>query len=215
MMRNIIGLKAVKGREKRVRLFFNDDSKLDLLAEVALKEGLGTGQEVTDDRLASLTAADNYQRCCNAAIRLLGYRPRSEAEIRQRLRQRGFDNEYIEKALTKLKGQGLVDDTAFARFWKDNRETLRPRSRRLTRLELQKKGLQREIIESILTELDDNETAYRAALKARRLPQADYQGFRRRLGEYLMRRGYGWDVINSTVEKVWRERTGAAGAKTI
>jgi len=55
--------------------------------------------------------------------------------------------------------------------------------------------------------VDDDESAYQAALrKARNLPLSDYQSFRRRLGEYLKRRGFGYGVINHTVERIWQEQ---------
>jgi regulatory protein len=212
----ITGLKAVKGREKRVKLFLDNGTTLELLTEIALKEDLRSGQDITDDRMTSLEAINGQQRCYNAATRLLAYRPRSESEMRQRLRRRGYDSNCIEKSLAKLKEQGLVDDTDFARFWKENRNTFRPQSRRLTRLELQRKGLEKSIIENVITELDDNDSAYRAAsARAKRLPRTDFQAFRRKLGEYLMRKGFGWEVINITVEKVWKEPSGTTGGDNI
>jgi regulatory protein len=198
-----------KSREKRVRVFVDGKYTCTLLAEVVLKEGLRVGQELSAGQIEALTGKDHYQRCLNAAIRYLGYRPRSEAEIKQRLQRHGYDNDCTEKALTKLKEQGLVDDTAFARFWKDNRESFSPRSRRLTGLELRRKGLSNDIIEQVTGEIDDSESAYQAALsKARRLSPVDYRDFRRRLGAYLGRRGFGYDVIHDTLERVWREHAG-------
>jgi len=55
--------------------------------------------------------------------------------------------------------------------------------------------------------VDDDNSAYRAATsKARGLPLSDYQSFRRRLGEYLKRRGFGYGVIKHAVERVWQEQ---------
>jgi len=208
-MSKITRLIAGKSREKRVNVYLDGKFAFSLLAEVALKEALKVGQELSEADLEELTGGDRYQRCLNAAIRYLGYRPRSEAEIRQRLRKHGFDDAHTEKALARLKEQGLVDDTAFARFWKDNRESFSPRSRRLTKLELQRKGLDSEIIELVISEVDDSDSAYRAALgKVRRLSPSDYQLFRRRLGEYLGRRGFDYDIINETVARVWKEYVG-------
>ena len=209
-MSKITRLEKAKSREKRINVFLDGKFAFGLLAEVALKEGLKVGQELNDARKEALAGADSYQRCLNAAFRLLGYRPRSEGEIRQRLQRRGFDGECTEKAVARLKEQGLVDDAAFARFWKDNRESFSPRSRRLTKLELLRKGLDSNIIEQVIREVDDGESAYRAALsRARRLSLSDYRSFRRRLGEHLGRRGFGYDVISKTVERFWKEYGGA------
>ncbi len=206
-MAKITGIKKGKGREKRVNVYVDGKPALALLAETALKQGVKIGQEVTENKLTTLAELDRYQRCLNTALRFLGYRPRSEAEVKQRLQRHGFDVECIEKTLAKLKEQGLVDDTAFASFWRENRETFRPRSRRLTKLELKRKGLSSEIIEQIISEIDDTDSAYRAALKkARTLSNIDYQDFRQRLVGYLGRRGFSYDVIKEITERVWQEK---------
>jgi regulatory protein len=205
-MSKITGLVAKKGREKRVKVFLDGRPAFDLLREVVLKEGLMVGQELSEGRLEALAGLDRYQRCLNAAIRYLGYRPRSESEVRQRLRKHGFDAGVTEKAIARLKEQSLLDDAAFARFWKDNRESFSPRSRRQTQLELRRKGLAIDVIEPVVEEIDESDSAYRAALsKARRLPSDDYQVFRRRLGAFLARRGFGYDIINETVARLWKE----------
>jgi regulatory protein len=205
-MSKITGLKPGRTREKRINVFLDGKLAIGVLAETALKEGLTVGQELTASRLEALAGQDRFQRCHNAAIRFLGYRPRSEAEIRQRLQRRGYDGDCIEKTIARLKEQGLIDDVAFARFWKDNRQEFSPRSRRLTKLELQRKGLSREAIEQVISELDDRESAYRAALKrARRLTTSDYLMLRRRLAEYLGRRGFSYGIIDETTRRIWQE----------
>ena len=205
-MSKISGLVKGKGRDKKIRVYLDGEYSCTLLAEIVLKEGLWVGMELTAGQVEALTGADHFQRCLNAALRYLGCRPRSEVEIRQRLQRRGYDSACTEKALSRLKELGLVDDTAFARFWKENRESFSPRSRRLTALELRRKGLDRDIIEKVICEIDDSQSAYRAALgKARRLSLSDNADFRRRLAGYLVRRGFGYDVINETVKKIWQE----------
>ena len=211
-MSKITRLTVCKSREKRVNIFLEGKLTFNLLAEVVLKEGLKVGQELSESRLETLAGLDHYQRCLNAAIRYLGYRPRSETEIRQRLHQRGFDSGCTEKAVARLKDQGLVDDTAFARFWKDNRESFSPRSRRQTKMELRRKGLPTDVIESVINEINESDSAYRAAQgKARRLPLTDYRLFRRRLGAHLSRRGFGYGIINETVARIWEECGGQTG----
>jgi regulatory protein len=193
-------------RGQRVNIFLDEKFAFSLEAEVAIKEGLRTDQSLSEGEIEALKKADLFQRCLNAAFRLLNFRPRSESELRERLHRRGFDDQNVAAVLTKLKEQGLVDDLAFAQFWKDNRESFRPRSQWLTRLELRQKGVAQEIINQVAAQVDDEVSAYRAAVaKARRLSTADYNGFRRRLGQYLKRRGFGYGLIKPTVERVWQE----------
>ena len=210
-MSKITGLKMGKSREKRVNVFLDGMFSFSLLAETAVKKSLKIGQELSDNEIEELQDNDRYQRCFNAAIRFLGYRPRSESEVRQRLQRHGFDSECREKTIGRLKEQGLVDDSEFARFWIENRETFSPRSRKLTSLELRRKGLDRDTIERIVSLVNENVSAYRAAIsKANRLDSNDYHSFRRRLGEHLVRRGFGYDVIKETVERAWKEQCGTA-----
>ncbi len=205
-MNKITGLRPGKSREKRVNVFVDGKFVFSLKAEVAAKEGLQIGQELSTSQVEALVTSERFRRCRDAAARYLSYRPRSEAELREKLKQRGFGDDSIEAVLTKLKEQGLVDDVAFAEFWKENRESFRPRSQRLTRLELGRKGVASEIVNQVVGTVDDSGSAYRAALsKAARLSLSDFPAFRRRLGEYLRRRGFSYDVINHTVDRLWRE----------
>jgi regulatory protein len=208
----ITGLKMGKSREKRVNVFLDGGFSFSLLAEVALKQGLKKGQEISESEIEELKGTDHYQRCYNAAVRYLAYRPRSESEVRQRLHRHGFDTECTEKTIGRLKEQGLIDDTEFARFWIENRETFSPRSRRLAVLELQRKGLDKNTIEKIADKVNDNESAYRAAVKkANRLAATDFATFRRRLGAHLTRRGFGYEVVKETIERTWKELGENAG----
>jgi len=167
---------------------------------------LKVGEEITDGRIKELTEDVGLARGLNLAYRFLSYRPRSEAEMKDRLHRRGFEDSKIEIVINKLKEQNLLDDTAFAQFWKENRQMFRPRSQRLTRMELRKKGVADEIIDEVTEKLDDMESAYQAALsKAQLLPKQEYEVFRRRLGDYLKRRGFGYAVINQTVKRIWQE----------
>ena len=206
-MSKITALRIGKGRKKRVNVFLDDRFAFSLEAEVVIKEGLQVGQELSASQIEALAKSDHFHRCLNVATHYLGYRPRSEFEVRERLQRRGFDDNTIGVVITKLKEQRLVDDMEFARFWKENRDSFSPRSQWLTKLELRQKGVTNDIIEEMVGTIDDGDSAYRAALsKARRLSRSDYQDFRHRLGEYLKRRGFGYGVINLTVERVWEER---------
>jgi regulatory protein len=205
-VKQVTALRSGKGRRKRVNVYLDSKFAFSLEAEVVLTERLKVGEELSDEQISALAKADNFQRCLNAALHYLSYRPRSESELRERLYRRNFDEESIGRVVARLEELGLVDDMEFAQFWQDNRQAFSPRSSSLTRLELRRKGVAEEVISQVVTPASDGDGAYRAALgKARRLPVSDYQSFRRRLGEYLRRRGFSYGVINNTVQQLWQE----------
>jgi len=206
-VRKITAIRVGKGRGKRVNVFLDGKFAFSLEDEVVVTESLQVGQELSAGQIEALARAEHFRHCFNTAARYLSYRPRSESELRERLHWRGFDDNSIEAVIARLKEQGLVDDAAFAQFWKDNRESFSPRSRWLTRLELRRKGIANEIIDQVVNTVNDDNSAYQAALtKARNLSPTDYQDFHRRLGEYLKRRGFGYGVINHTIQQLWQEQ---------
>jgi regulatory protein len=147
------------------------------------------------------------QDSLDAAYYYLGYRPRSEGEIRQWLRKRGFANEVTEEAIAKLREQNLTDDLAFAQFWKDNRLSFRPKSKGLLKRELRDRKVASEIIEEVTKDINDEEIAYK--LGSGRLPalaHLDYRTFYRRLSSYLAYRGFGYEVIKRTASLLWQEK---------
>lgn len=193
-------------RKNRLNLFLDGRFALGLSTDVAAQVSLRVGDEVDGDRLRALREAEASADAISAALRLLSYRPRSETELRQRLARRGAPLALVDSTIQRLRELGLVDDAAFARAWVESRERASPRGQRLLRQELRAKGVNSDASRELVEGVDDAEAALRAS--ARRaaslsgLPQAE---FRRRLGDFLRRRGFDYETIRLTVERRWRE----------
>lgn len=141
----------------------------------------------------------------DAALRFLGYRSRSEAEVRVRLARR-HSPQVIDRVIAVLRQQGYLDDEAFARQWRSRRERLRPRGSALLRRELLQLGVSSETANEALTGFDEPRSAYRAAKGlALRLKGSSEAQFRQRLWAHLRRRGFDAAVIGDTVQLLWRE----------
>lgn len=150
---------------------------------------------------------DAYKHCLDVAYRYLNYRPRSEEEIKKRLQGRGFSIEVVEKTIEKLKEQDLINDLAFAEFWKEARLSNKPKSRRLIIKELSEKKVENDIIRQVTESIDDEGNAYTLGHnRARTLINLDWVDFRRRLANFLAYRGFGYEVIKHTVDILWEER---------
>jgi len=203
----VITALRLNDRKKQVSVFIDSSFSFSIGDEVAVKAGIKVGQHLSAEQIKELKQVNIFQNCFEAALHYLGYRPRSEAEVRQRLHRRGFNAEVVDRVVIVLKERSLIDDEAFAQYWKDSRQSFRPRSRRLIKLELRQKGVASETANEIVADLDDETAAYRAGLKkARVLSGSDHSEFRRLLVGYLRRRGFDYGTISAVVARLWQER---------
>ena len=146
------------------------------------------------------------QKALGRALNLISYRQRTEAELRRRLLEKA-EPDVVETAVERLKERGLIDDAKYARDWADSRTRRSPRGSRMIVRELVSKGVASSLAESSVEDLDDDATARDAASRfARRLADADYESFHRRLWGHLRRRGYGAGVSRRAIARLWRER---------
>jgi regulatory protein len=136
----------------------------------------------------------------NAAYRLLTYRPRSRAELTQKLQDRQFPVAVIEAVLEDLVRFGYVNDRQFAEQFASSRIRLRGFGRRRIEVELRNKGIDRQIIDEALAGVLDIDaeidTAKKAAeRKLNTMKAVDREAKYRRLAGFLERRGFSYDVI--------------------
>lgn len=203
-MKKITALQAQKRDPNRVNLYLDGEYAFGLARIVAA--WLKVGQELSEEKIAALQAEDSRERAYQQAMLFLSYRARSEAEIRQNLRKHEIPDAVIEDTLDRLRRERLADDRQFAQAWVENRSTFRPRGRRALSVELRRKGLSEENAQAALAGLDEDALAYEAGLKqARRLSGLEWNDFRKKLGEFLARRGFGYGVIAPTVARIWNE----------
>jgi regulatory protein len=148
------------------------------------------------------------------AARFLGTRPRTRWEVERRLRRAGATDDVVTATAERLTELGYLDDAAFARWWGEQRDRHAPRGSRMIEVELRAHGVPREVIEAYREEhaapdrapedaalpADEPARARHALdrhLRGRPLP-VDQAGLRR-LGMYLVRRGFAPDVVRDTL----------------
>jgi regulatory protein len=203
-MKKITALVVQRKNPNRVNVHLDGEFAFGLSRIVAA--WLRVGQELTEEKIEQLVAEDGRERAFQQAMLFLSYRARSEAEIRQNLRKHEYPETVIEHTLERLRRDGLANDDQFAQAWVENRNTFRPRSRRMMAMELKQKGLADEAIQSAIETVDDEASAYEAARKrAARFKGLEWIDFRKKLSEFLARRGYSYAVIAPVVTRIWNE----------
>lgn len=144
-----------------------------------------------------------WLRAYQAAIRYLALRARSVDEMRKYLDKKGFDEQIIDAAIAKLEQDNLLNDHEFASMFVDQRERFKPKSKFALAFELKKKGVEADIIESCLIDIDEYQSALSAIEPKIKLWQGyDGEKFKKKVMNYLRNRGFSYEVCISTFNKV-------------
>lgn len=205
MAGTVTALKFQKSNRQRVSVYLDDAYAFGLPDTIVAQ--LSIGQTLSDEQLAELQERDNLERAYQRTLGLLAHRARSVAEIQRYLGRLEVTPEATAIIVERLTTHGYLDDLQFAQAWVSDRERFRPRSPAALRNELREKGVSQQIIAQVLSEIDQDASAYRAAeAYARRLQHLDERSFRQKLGNHLLRRGFAHDVVWRTVDQIWHEQ---------
>lgn len=151
---------------------------------------------------------DLYDKYLNGTLRFLSYRGRSEKEIRDYLQKKNAPAEVIEKIIAYCKEYNFLDDEKFAKDWVRSRTTYRLKSKWIIKMELQKKGIDPEIIDKTLNSKDNEEI--NDSQQVKKLIEkllSRYKGLSRdvlyqKLGGFLARRGFSWEIIKKSIDDI-------------
>jgi regulatory protein len=203
-MKKITAISVQKRNPNRVNIHLDGEFAFGVARITAA--WLKIGDELSDEKIAKILAEDTREWAYQQALLFLSYRVRSEKEIRQNLQKHEMTDDVIEETLERLRKAGLANDNEFAQAWVENRSTFRPRSRRALAMELRQKGLDDETVSSVISEVDEDALAYDAAQKrVGRLKGLEWNDFRKKLSEFLARRGFPYSVISPVVTRTWGE----------
>ena len=136
----ITALLSLPRRRNLVNLFLDGALAFTLHRSLVQEAGLFVGRELSQDEVQTLREQEEFRSALDAAYRFLAHRPRSEAEVRTRLRRRKVEASLIDRVVARLKEQRFLDDVAFAQQWAENRAYHSPRSRAMVRFQCCRKA---------------------------------------------------------------------------
>jgi regulatory protein len=200
MAGKITALQVQKNNKERVNVFIDGEFALGVTMFVAAT--LSKDQYLSDVEIKKLKQEDERNKAYDRALRFLGYRSRSQAEMTRYLRDKGYPAAVIDDTVSRLIEQQYLDDEAFARFWLENRERFRPRGRQALRYELRQKGIADEIIDTVLADLDEDELAWTAVEnKLYRWQNLPEQDLKKKLVGFLNRRGFNYETAHNVFDR--------------
>ena len=195
---------GVRERRNRARVSVDGEFWAELDAAVAIENGLREGVEFSQEELDRVRVEGERPVAMGRALNLLGYRARSEAEIRDRLQRYGYVGETIDIVILRLNELGYLDDAEFARL--KAREKARRYGPRRVSIELRKSGvgesLAREVVEEEFAGRSEVGEARSAAARRYNVRGSDAEA--RRVYGFLVRRGYSAEA-SAQVAREYRE----------
>lgn len=153
----------------------------------------------------SISEPSREEQARALCLRLLTTQARTRAELAGQLAKRGYPDDLSARVLDRLADVGLVDDADFAEQWVHSRRVNAGKGKRALAAELHTKGVDNDVITSVLSGIDAGversraEQLVRARLRRENLD--DGARVTRRLVTMLARRGYSqtmaYDVVSA------------------
>lgn len=211
----VISAISYQQRDKlRASVFVGGDFAFGINVATIEQFRLRKGDELTSILLETLKAFDDGISAKRIASKFLNSRRRSEREVITKLKGAGFEDDTIQPVIIGLRDYGLIDDEAFARAFIHDKLISKASSRRELEMLLSKKGIAKQLIQTILSDLtevgDEEERAMKAAQKKwdsllRR--ESDVRKRNQKLYAFLGSRGFSGSTIKQIITKLSNNST--------
>ncbi len=186
----------------RVNVYLDDEFGFGIDLDNFVLLHLKVNQELTDKEVEEIVKKAEFQKSLDKVLRFATVRPRSEKETRDYFKRKKYHISIYDHLLEKLKHFELLDDMKFARWWVEQRESFKPKPKRILKIELTKKGIVREIIDEVLGEAKvDEEKMARDLIerKAYKWKGLEPRLARQKMSQYLAGKGFSWEIIKNVI----------------
>lgn len=207
-MIRIIKIEQQTGNKRRYLITFNSHYSVEVSEDILVKFRLNPGKKLDDNLLEEVILAEEQGKANAYALRLLSCRERSEYEITQKMKEKGYANPIVENTMNFLKQNQYVDDKQFAAAFVENRLNKKNRGRTLIKQELYSKGVSKEIIQRTLVEHMDSDQEYAVAMEiSEKKLKTSFKDYNKKeqyqkLGLFLQRKGFSYETISKILNKL-------------
>lgn len=202
----ITKIEIQKKNKERVNIYLDGEYAFSISAELIYKENIKVKDVVDVERLKSVADKESYIRCKNSALKTIERSYKTEKEVIEKLKIKGYEQKHIEESIKFLKEYKFLNDDYYAEAF--IRDKLSSKGSQRIRQELIKKGISRDTIEKKLYGIDkdtEKNTARELANKKLRVIQKsekDTYKISGKLYRFLISRGYTYDVVKEVVKDV-------------
>lgn len=204
----ITKLTVQKNNPNRVSVFIDGEFAFGVHQDLVLEYRLRAGRELTPDEQQALVEDDRVAKATSRAFDYLAHKPRTETEVRRKLRQNEYSEPVIESVVERLQELSYLDDVQYAEQYVERRFASKGYGPVRIRQELRKRGIDRHLAETAVADFFEEESPLAAAREKaqKRWPriarEEDPRKRRDKLYRYLKRRGYTYDTIRVVIDEM-------------
>jgi regulatory protein len=207
MKRQITDIQVQKKYPSRRSIFLDGRFFCGVSEDVAVKFHLERGMEIDEDELKELLYEEELSKAKSYVYRILARRMYTIKEIRDKLVEREYVEKIIEDVIATLERYGYLNDRTYAEEWIESRMRSKPKGKIALKRELERKGIDRSIIEDALSQAFDQSKEAEMALdlarrKVRSYNADDPVAAKRKLQSFLIRRGFDFETVKDVIEQV-------------
>lgn len=184
---------AYKNDLSRVIVYFEDRSYITVSVERARELNLKAGDNVDASLMQELSDSSRISAAKACAARIIGRRSMSCANLLKKLKEKGIDDESAKAALDWLCTLGIMDDAEYAKSLVSHYRSRGFGNRRIID-EMRKRGISREIADTVLDDCDMNDEITEYIQKKTRGVELDDK-LKAKITNALLRRGHSYDDI--------------------
>lgn len=204
----MIEIIKIEYREKFVKVELNsgESLRISILSPVMSRFKKG---DIIESPAYDILKEESYAfECMEKSISYLAIRARTIFEMERYLSKKGFRSGIIKTTLEKLKNSGYLNDYDYAVTYARNKLEKKAVGKRLVSKELSARGIKREMISSVMKDesitAQDMEKIYKAAVKKLESVKSK-QNKKQKLVFFLQSRGFEWDEIRTTINRLKKE----------
>jgi regulatory protein len=195
----ITSIKHQLKRKDRYSIYIDDLYSFSISEAELVRSGLRKGADVTTQDIESLTNLAERDKAYDRAVRYIAIRARSKWEMEQYLGKKGYDKQLIAYLVQKLVNNLLLHDEKFAQQWIQWRLNSGGRSKARLRAELRQKHICDEIIDNVLSTIDEQTEIEQLKNIIERKSKISQYRSRDKLMAYLARQGYSYYHIKQAL----------------
>lgn len=191
---------------ERFNIYLDEKYAFSVHESVLVKFELGKGKVLEEWLIHELMYADEIEKAFNRALHYLGFRMRSEHEVKEKLSEQGFGQAVILEAIVKLRRLGFLNDETFSKALMETQKRTTGQGPRAIRQKLQQKGIDKTLQEQILdTYTDDDQLAVATKMAEKELRKTKTESPQQkelRIQQSLLRKGFSYEIIKEALQSL-------------